>query len=264
MTDLGGSWWLLQGTFINSVDQTCNIIISLDNGSGVVYNGDGVSGDYVWGFQTEVGSSVSPYQSDDAIVTSAVVSLTGLANTSHTLTVTVDTPGISGVVLTGVECNLTTPGVRVHRIGSPGAQAGTYANLGGPRWQSDLAVLHPNVVVLPFGINELQGGVDPAAQAYNLSTLIDRIRLAAPLASIALLTPPQPGVTGLYTMDQYAYAQYTLAQSKSVGFVNAGLRMGPFPTTSALGLWITASPTIHVNIYGGAAVSSALLTYLNQ
>lgn len=58
---LGNSWYRCSGTFTTSGAGVGGFIILLSNGVSTTYQGDGVSGVYVYGAQLEVGSSATSY-----------------------------------------------------------------------------------------------------------------------------------------------------------------------------------------------------------
>jgi lysophospholipase L1-like esterase len=189
---------------------------------------------------------------------SATVS--GLAQGSHTLTAEVVSGGANGVTLLGADCQKSESGVRVHRIGHPGAAAENFTNLDAGLWQSALAEMKPNVVALMFGTNEAILGKTPESQKAALRTVISRIKLAAPRADVMIVSPSDNGQPGTaYRMAQYAAAQRELAREQGAGFVDAFKAMGAYADANARGLYANAT---HVNAAGGAAIAAQVEAYL--
>jgi lysophospholipase L1-like esterase len=126
-----------------------------------------------------------------------------------------------------------TAGVTYEALGINGAEASVML-----RWDADMLVTYlqrrnPGLIVLAYGTNEASDpNWPPEAYAQMFSTLLDRLRTAAPAASILVLGPPDrwsrskgtwrplPGVDGIIDAQQRACA------ANACAFWDTRLRMG--------------------------------------
>src|ERR1035437_849736 len=186
--------------------------------------------------------------------------ISGLSNAYHALVLTVTVAGSAGVTLLGVDCQNTANGVRLNQIGNSGSQASDFLLADATSWESGLTTLAPNLVVLMFGINEMNAGTTPASQAASLTSLIARIRVALPNVDILLATPGDNGTVGTaYPMSAYTIAQSNLAVGQEVGFVDNLKVTGPYASANARGLYGNAA---HINIYGGQLIANNMASYI--
>jgi lysophospholipase L1-like esterase len=273
---VGNGWCRIMTTGIAAAGGTsCGALGPASGDNGWVYPGGGASGIYIWGASFNIGVAAFRYIATPISVSSAfqTADIFGLSNASHTVVVAAATVG-SGLTLLGFEANINAPGVRLHQIGSPGAQASTYTQLNAAQWQSGLASLGLTAAGMTFGVNELVANTTPATQSTNLATMLGWIQAAAPYLDQVLSPPVDVGVTGTNTMAQYVAARYALAISSRVGFVTSYPRFGTFAQSSArssgcptsnsactTGLWQNTS---HVNATGGARIARDLYKYLYQ
>src|ERR1039458_3023993 len=166
--------------------------IGIASAGSISYTGNG-SGLYLFGPQLTVGPTPVAYEVYGAGTSQpAFWNISGLSSASHTLVRTVTVAGTSGVTLLGIEANNTPQGIRVERIGHPGAQASLYAGVNPAFWKAEIAQINPDLVILPFGINELLNNAAPAAQSSALTTIINNIWAADPTCAILLFPPPDP------------------------------------------------------------------------
>jgi lysophospholipase L1-like esterase len=157
----------------------------------------------------------------------------------------------------GVEGNIAVAGVRLHRLASSGARALEFAQLPAVDWQTGIVRLKPSIVIIQLATNEMANNNTPASQATNLTTMIARVRAAAPYADILLAPPVDNGLTGnTYAIADYIAAQYALANTLSAGLVSSAPRFGTYAQSSLLGLWTNTS---HVNATGAAILSRNVL-----
>ncbi|WP_434475140.1 phage head spike fiber domain-containing protein, partial [Limnospira sp. PMC 289.06] len=61
VTSMGNGWYRCSITSTASSTATATIVHYLNNGSSILYTGDGISGIYIWGTQLEASSTPSPY-----------------------------------------------------------------------------------------------------------------------------------------------------------------------------------------------------------
>jgi hypothetical protein len=228
------------------------------------YQGDGVSGAYIWGAQINVGYGAMPYISTTSAPTGPIYCtflMSALSNAYHSIVLTVTAAGSAGITIAGMEANINVPGVRVHRIPLSGATYLGYTGIDAPSWEASMQALKPHVVVIQLGVNELLTNVTPAAQVAGYATLASRIHAVLPMADILIVSPIDIGATGTYTMAQYAAAQQAAAQANGWAYVDAYTQAGSYASTAALGLWTN---TTHVNAYGGQMIANYVLSAIRR
>ncbi len=97
-------------------------------------------------------------------------------------------PGQSAFTLQGISLENDQPGVQYHSVGINGAEVGSF--LRSPHLEAQLALLEPDLVIVSLGTNDaFPTSFDPAAFKRGYGTLIQRIRRAAPNASLLLTGP---------------------------------------------------------------------------
>jgi lysophospholipase L1-like esterase len=90
--------------------------------------------------------------------------------------------------LQGITLENDQPGVQYHSVGINGAEVGSF--LRSPHLEAQLAVLQPDLVIVSLGTNDaFPTAFDPVAFKRGYGTLIQRIRRAAPRASLLLTAP---------------------------------------------------------------------------
>jgi len=97
-------------------------------------------------------------------------------------------PGQSAFTLQGVTLENDQPGVQYHSVGINGAEVGSF--LRSPHFEAQLALLQPDLVIVSLGANDaFPTSFDPATFKRGYGTLIQRIKRAAPSASLLLTGP---------------------------------------------------------------------------
>jgi lysophospholipase L1-like esterase len=179
----------------------------------------------------------------------------------QTLTIQLVTSGTAGVTLLGAYSK-SNIGVIVNRIGQPGASTSYFSSLNSTFWQSEIASISPNVVMIMLGVNDMLANTAPSTVASNISNIISNVRAVMPNADIVLVPPSDIGQSGTtYTMRQYVDAQRILAQSLGVGFIDVYKNIGSYSTANTRGLY---GNTTHVNVNGGMVISSLVESYLTN
>jgi lysophospholipase L1-like esterase len=110
-----------------------------------------------------------------------------------------------------------------------GAQASWLLRLPEPLLETQLAREAPSLIVLAYGTNEaIGGGFDAPAYERSLKQVLDRLRRAAPLASLLLVAPPDAQFRGGRpgALEQVAAIQRAQAASLGAGFVDLRATMG--------------------------------------
>lgn len=134
------------------------------------------------------------------------VSITGLANASHTVTVTWAAGGsvfIRGMcVYNGDE----DKGIHFYNGGKAGVTADTYAsNLA--QWQYAVTAVQPNLVILDLGRNEENAQLGSAFMRSRIQAVIDGVRAncTSDPAFVQILFPEVGGITAPVTEPHSAY-----------------------------------------------------------
>jgi lysophospholipase L1-like esterase len=209
-------------------------------------------GSFTWKID---GGAPTTIATANASILASTVTIGGLSNASHTLLLTVTVAGAAGVTIDGVDCRIAVAGVRVHNLGFTGTSTTEWAGVTAAPWQGALLALAPNVVGIMLGVNDLAANLTPAAYTANLTTIITRVRAVLPTCDILLAIPSDIGISGTYTMADYAQAMQALAWANGYGFVNSYKWLGPYATANTRGLY---SNTTHVNAAGGYVLAELL------
>ena len=107
--------------------------------------------------------------------------LTGLPATAWTLEIEI----VSGSsTLFGPDVRRSTSGVRSTKLGATGSRAEQWATVNAAAWQTGLAALAPNLVVIMHGTNDQGSSRTPSAYRTDIDTIITSCALAVPAADI--------------------------------------------------------------------------------
>lgn len=98
------------------------------------------------------------------------------------------------VRILGVSAEKSTPGVVYSALGLIGARAEYLLKCRAETFEAQIAAEQPDMVIFGYGTNESSGSyLDQNAYENALTTIIDRVRNAAPSALVVLLTPTDRG-----------------------------------------------------------------------
>jgi hypothetical protein len=202
-------------------------------------------GDFRWQVDTDGWTTV---HTDNATEVLATVTITGLAASSHAITIEC----VSGPIkILGVDLHESADGVRVHKLGNGGSRADQWVAVDATIWEAGLTALAPDLVIIILGTNDYNGNFAPTtAFRVSMQTLVTRIRAALGTAvDIMLLTPAQNGITGkVYPWARYIRALRELAeQDGTVCWLDTGRYLKPY-TADGVDGWINSS---HLNNIGG-------------
>ncbi|QAY16082.1 hydrolase [Arthrobacter phage Elesar] len=192
--------------------------------------------------------------------TMGVLTATGLADTTHTITIT----RTSGTVeIFGVEIRRTTTGVRIYNAGIAGAKVASLAN---STWDSVAQTVAggaasqftADAIFLCCEINDMTGGggsvVDAATYKTQMQTAINNLKVNG--ASLVLITA-NPVQTGDFTA--YTKALYDLADTNDLPLIDMQDRWGSYTTANARGMM---GDTVHPSPAGNAEFTRAVLNAL--
>lgn len=180
-------------------------------------------------------------------------SVTGLANTTHTVTVTASSA--SAVYLIGI-CVRQTSGLLIHNFGLVGSMASA--------WTST-AFTQPSMIALSNSlaadIVSIEIGSNDAGNSVALSTYVSNLTTAWGLysgaARIAIVQSPRGTLT---TWPSFASAVYDQAEAAGAPLIDLSDRWGSAANGNALGL--LGSDSLHETAAGHADVARAVRSAL--
>jgi hypothetical protein len=180
-----------------------------------------------------------------------VISMTGLSNASHDLAIEiVDSSSAghaAGLVLFGVDMQITGNGVRLHKLGMSGAVSADWSSIPDATVLSaSLTALRPNLAIISLGTNDDSADVAPATYIANIETVVARIRAALPRCDILYLSPADNGMAaGTYTMGDYVAVLRTSAADNDYAMFDAFQLLGSLlRTTTAVTGASNANPIV--------------------
>jgi lysophospholipase L1-like esterase len=148
----------------------------------------------------------------------------------------------------GVALERNQRGVTYDALGALGARAKLWDPMNAEHWKEQMALRKPALIVIQFGTNESEdGGVNVPEYEKTLGGLIDKLREAAPNASILVAAPLDRAVRSNgelksdRTLVKIVGIQERVAQEKKVAFWNAWKAMGG---EGAMGKWLNAKPQL--------------------
>lgn len=185
------------------------------------------------------------------------LTITGLADTTHTLVLT-RTAGTLYLVSAGLR---RASGLVVHNLAQSGSSASGAAGWGDTT--GDLAISRramaptaPDVLLLSLGVNDLTGGTAPATVVAALTT----VRGYWPNAEVYLVGQYQRQSVTAADWEAYLAALYTLADTLDCPLLDMYYRSGGYAVANANGLM---GDTVHPNKAaqrGWASAFSGMLT----
>ncbi len=194
-----------------------------------------------------------------------VTALAGVPATAWTL----DLEVVSGTVkLCGLNGKTSTAnGVTVHKLGCSGGRAQQFAAVNAAEWQTGLAALAPNTVIMFLGVNDQNLNRTPAQYSADMQTMITRAKTAVPTADILLVAAPANGLSHTYPMSDYTTVLYDLAVLNFTAFIDMQYVFGE--SYSEYGYGSTRNWFLSDNIHpdgttGGRALADGLVRVLTK
>jgi len=119
-------------------------------------------------------------------------------------------------------------GITFETLGINGAQASIMLEWNEPVWSAEVAARNPALVILAYGTNEANSPKWTAEQYRgDLVAVLDRLRRAAPAASILMVGPPDCGrLRPLAHLGEVIDVQRDVAKMQNVAFFDWRARMG--------------------------------------
>ncbi len=129
-------------------------------------------------------------------------------------TIRVEPLGPAPVTLLGILDEVSGPGVRVHRIANGGWRVQSFLQRD---WTFDaqLSEIDPHLVMIWIGANDSL--ITSVQYGEKMGLLVDRVRAAAPLASVVLISTYDQGASQLAS---FADALKSVAVAKETGFID--------------------------------------------
>ena len=193
-----------------------------------------------------------------------ITALTGFGSGANTLVIEV----VSGTCsLCGVNWKSTANGVVFHKLGATGTRAKQWAEVNEVQWKKGLQALNPNLVTIMHGTNDQAAYLSSTVFAPNISTIIDRVRSALPLADILVVMPCENGsaAAASISMASYTAKVYDVCVAKKVAFMDLqkvfGETFSEYSSTSERN-WFNADLIHPEPSTGGRAITDAILRFL--
>lgn len=175
-----------------------------------------------------------------------VATVSGLANTPHTLVVTSG----SNSILVGAEVHSSTTGLRFWNAGLGGSTSSDWYFSANWFSASNLVRLWaPQLTCIMLGINDAGSSVPVATYKANMQGIITQ---ALTTGSVLLITPT-PGL-GINDSD-YVTALYQLAETNNVPLIDLNDRFGSYAVANAAGLY---GDGLHLSEAGNQALATTV------
>ena len=172
--------------------------------------------------------------------------------------------------LFGVALERDVPGVVYDALGANGGRGALLAAMNPDHWKEQFELRDPALIVLQFGTNESEAGMaDREAYEKTQRALVDRVKAAAPMASVLVVAPldrAEKGGSGaeLRTMPvikKLVDAQKKVAAEAGVAFWNTYEAMGG---EGSMALWVkkglAGNDLTHPSPKGGEVLGDLLYT----
>jgi lysophospholipase L1-like esterase len=151
--------------------------------------------------------------------------------------------------LFGVALERDAPGVQVDALGLAGGRAALWETMDAGHWSEQMALRKPSLIVVQYGTNESEVGSGGEAYEKALGTFLDRLKAAAPMASILIASPvdrAEKTDKGDYKTKEIIVkivnAQRRIALAHGVAFWNTFEAMGGRGTVRR---WLFTKPNLY-------------------
>lgn len=187
--------------------------------------------------------------------------ITGKTLDPHTLTIRIKAGSTGDVTLFGADLRKAGTGARLLKLGSTGSHASTHwANADATLWTDGLKAFAPHLVIILLGTNDDTSNDTLADFHAGIDTIIDRVQAAtmvdpAVAPDVLILTPSDNGNATAPHMAEYVRELRHIAVDQDAACLDAYKLLGPYASANLRGLYTN---DIHINSYGGQAITSAL------
>ncbi|RFZ81385.1 hypothetical protein DYU05_19065 [Mucilaginibacter terrenus] len=153
----------------------------------------------------------------------------------------------------------------VHKAGMSGGIAVFFGQ--NDQWRDAVKVLNPKGVIISFGTNEMELGIEPENLRVNVQYIINRVREAHPNCDILLMCPPETKYEKLepkaYKIADYGAVLYQLALENNTAFVNLAAVFPHFSQASIDQGYMNADGK-HPGEKGGELIAKTLYDAFNK
>jgi len=147
---------------------------------------------------------------------------------------TIRTLGSGDVRMFGVVLERDVPGVVYDALGALGGRANLWGAMNADHWKEQMTLRDPALVVLQYGTNESEmGHIDEDQYTKWMTSLIDKVKAAAPNASILVAAPldraekdDNGNLRTMKTILKIVELQEKIAKDRGVAFWNTFEAMG--------------------------------------
>ena len=159
------------------------------------------------------------------------------------------TTGSGDVRIFGVALERDVPGVVYDALGANGARARLWWAMNAAHWKDEMTLRKPSLVILQYGTNESEdGSVDEKRFTQQFGDLIDKVKGAAPDASILVAAPldrAEKGENGQLETKKIIVKlvdlEHKIALEHQVAFWNTYEAMGG---EGSMAKWVKADPQL--------------------
>lgn len=168
--------------------------------------------------------------------------------------------------LFGVALERDVPGVVYDALGANGGRGELLLGMDAGHWKEQMDLRDPALVILNYGTNESEGGIDSPVYEKKLRTLVDKAKAAAPNASVLIMAPldrAEKSEGGALrtkpVIKKLVDAQQKVATEAQVGFWNTYEAMGG---EGSMATWVrkglAGSDLTHPSPSGGEMIGDLL------
>ena len=175
--------------------------------------------------------------------------------------------------LFGVALERDQPGAVYDALGANGGRGELLLAMDAAHWKEQMDLRDPALVILNYGTNESEGGLpNPAGYEKTLRALVDKVKAAAPNASVLVMAPldrAEKAEGGALktkpVIKKLVDAQKKVAEEAKVGFWNTYEAMGG---EGAMATWVkkglAGSDLTHPSPAGGEIIGDLLFKALTS
>ena len=147
---------------------------------------------------------------------------------------TLRTLGGGDVRMFGVVMEREGPGVAYDALGALAGRASLWEQQDATHWKDQMALRDPALIIVQYGTNESEdGGINEPQYQKFLASLLDKLKQAAPDASIMVAAPPDRAtktddgkISTAKVIPRLVYFQHKTALEKGVAFWDTFKAMG--------------------------------------
>lgn len=162
------------------------------------------------------------------------ITVTGLANTTHTVLITTTSSATTFITDAGVR---NTTGLWIANLAIGGSKSSDWNSSAYYQNRYLASNLGLDVAFISLGANDARNSVSPATYKTNMQGLIGALQAGGTEIHLVVQTPPNTATITAALWDSFVSAQYDLADQYDVPLVDLSHRYGSWVTANALGLF---------------------------